>query len=89
MAWIVELSATATRQVENLDVQHAKRILKFVYERLVKLDSPRDIGKALHGSNLGEFWKYRVGDFRLICRIEDERLVVLVLQVGHRKDIYR
>jgi mRNA interferase RelE/StbE len=89
MAWRVELSATATRQVDNLDAQHAKRILKFVHERLAKLDSPRDIGKALRGSDLGEFWKYRVGDYRLICRIEDERLVVLILQVGHRKEIYR
>ena len=89
MAWRVEVSATATRQLDNLDTQHSRRILKFVHERLAKLDSPRDIGKPLRGSDLGEFWKYRVGDYRLICRIEDERLVVLVLQVGHRKEIYR
>jgi mRNA interferase RelE/StbE len=53
------------------------------------LDDPRSIGEALHGSRLGEFWKYRVGDYRLICKIEDNRLVVLVLRIGHRKEIYR
>jgi mRNA interferase RelE/StbE len=89
MAWTVELSATATRQLEKLDAQHVRRIPKFVQERLARLDSPRDIGKPLRGSDLGEFWKYRVGDYRLICRIEDERVVVIVLQVGHRKEIYR
>ena len=64
-------------------------ILKFLYERVSKLDDPRSIGQALHGSRLGEFWKYRVGDYRLICKIEDDRLFVLVLRVGHRKEIYR
>ena len=52
-------------------------------------ESRRSVGEALHGSLLGEFWKYRVGDYRLICKIEDERVLVLVLRVGHRKDIYR
>jgi mRNA interferase RelE/StbE len=89
MAWTVEVSATATRQLENLDSQHSKRIVKFVQERLARLDNPRDIGKPLSGPKFGELWKYRVGDYRLICRIKDERLVVLVLLVGHRKEIYR
>jgi len=56
---------------------------------LPKLDDPRSIGEVLHGSRLGEFWKYRVGDYRLICKIEDDRLVVLVLRIGDRKEIYR
>jgi len=56
---------------------------------VAKLDDPRSIGEALHGSRLGEMWKYRVGDYRLICKIEDDRLIVLVLRVGHRKEIYR
>ena len=63
-------------------------ILKFLHQRVAKLDDPRSIGKALHGSRLGEFWKYRVGNYRLICKIEDHRLIVLVLRVGHRKEIY-
>jgi mRNA interferase RelE/StbE len=89
MAWDVELSAEADRELGKLDAQYAKRILKFLHQRVAKLDDPRSIGEALHGSRLGEFWKYRVGDYRLICKIEDDRLVVLVLRVGHRKEIYR
>ena len=89
MAYRVELSAEVARELGKLDRQQAKRILKFLYERVAKLDDPRSIGKALHGSRLGEFWKYRIGDYRLICKIEDDRLIVLVLRVGHRKEIYR
>ncbi len=89
MAYSVELSESADRELDKLDTQQAKRILKFLHERVAKLDDPRSIGQALHGSRLGEFWKYRVGDYRLICKIEDDRLVVLVLRVGDRKEIYR
>jgi mRNA interferase RelE/StbE len=89
MAWNVELSSEVDRALGKLDPQHAQRILMFLRERVAKLDDPRSIGEALHGSRLGEFWKYRVGNYRLICKIEDDRLVVLVLRVGHRKEIYR
>jgi mRNA interferase RelE/StbE len=89
MAYNVELSAEVDRDLGKLDAQQAKRILKFLHDRVAKLDDPRSIGEALHGSRLGEFWKYRVGDYRLICKIEDDRVVVLVLRVGHRKEIYR
>ena len=67
----------------------ARGIPKFLHERVAGLENPRSIEKALQGSRLGEFWKYRVGDYRLICKIEDDRLIVLVLRVGHRKKIYR
>jgi mRNA interferase RelE/StbE len=89
MAYSVELSAEVDRELSKLDAQQAKRILKFLRQRVAKLDDPRSIGEALHGSRLGEFWKYRVGDYRLISKIEDDRLLVLVLRVGHRKEIYR
>ena len=89
MAYRVELSAEVVRELGKLDQQQAKRILKFLHERVAKLEDPRSIGKALHGSRLGEFWKYRVGDYRLICKIEDDRLIVLVLRIGHRKEVYR
>ena len=89
MAYSVELSESADRELSKLDAQQAKRILKFLHERVAKLDDPRSIGEALHGSRLGEFWKYRVDDYRLISKIEDDRLVVLVLRVGHRREIYR
>jgi mRNA interferase RelE/StbE len=89
MAYRVELAESADRELGKLDTQHRKRILKFLHERVAKLDDPRSIGEALHGSQFGEFWKYRVGDYRLISKIEDDRLVVLVLRVGHRREIYR
>jgi len=89
MAWKIELSIAADRELSKLDTQHSRRILKFLHERVAKLDDPRSIGRALQGSRLGEFWRYRVADFRLICKIEADRLVVLVLGVGHRKEIYR
>ena len=89
MAYSVELSTEVDRELDKLDAQHCKRILKFLHARVAKLDDPRSIGEALHGSRLGEFWKYRVGDYRLICKIEDDRLVVLVLRIGDREEIYR
>ncbi len=89
MAWNVELSEGADRQLGKLDAQDRQRILKFLHERVARIDDPRAIGKPLHGSRLGEFWRYRVGDFRLISKIEDDRLIVLVLAIGHRREIYR
>jgi mRNA interferase RelE/StbE len=89
MAWKVELSPGADRELGKLDPQHSKRILKFLSSRLARLDNPRSIGPALQGQRFGEFWKYRVGDYRLICKIEDERILILVLQIGHRRDAYR
>ena len=89
MAWKVELSSGADRELNKVDAQHARRILKFLHEQVAKLDDPHRIAEALHGARLGEFWKYRVGDYRLICKIEDDRLIVLILRIGHRKEIYR
>ena len=89
MAWKIELSATAARELGKLDPPQAKRILKFLHERLAPLENPRGIGQALRGSELGEFWKYRVGDYRLICKIEDDQVLILVLRIGHRREIYR
>ena len=89
MAWKIELSAQVDRELSKLDPQQRKRILKFLRERLAPLDNPRSIGHALQGSKLGEFWKYRVGDYRLICQIEDKQLLILVLRAGHRREVYR
>src|ERR1700719_2087920 len=89
MAYNVELSESAERELGKLDTSQAKRILKFLHQRVAKLDDPRSIGEALHSSRLGEFWKYRVGDYRLICKIEDDCVVVLVLRAGHRRQINR
>lgn len=88
MVWKVELSEETSRQLDKLDPQIARRILKFLHERVARLENPRSIGEALRGSKLGEFWKYRVGDYRLICSIEDKRILILVLRVGHRREVY-
>jgi mRNA interferase RelE/StbE len=89
MAWKIELSTQVDRDLGKLDPPHKKRLLKFLHQRVAPLENPRSIGQALHGSELGEFWKYRVGDYRLICKIEDVRLLILVLRLGHRREIYR
>jgi mRNA interferase RelE/StbE len=89
MTWNVEFSDSAAREIAKLDPQHRNRILKFLQTRVAKLQDPHSIGQALQGPKLGEFWKYRVGDYRLICKIEDERLLVLVVRIGHRREIYR
>lgn len=89
MAWIVEVDPRAEKELEKLDYQEAKRILRFLFDRVACLDDPRSIGEALKGSRFKELWKYRVGDYRVISNIEDKSLRILVVKVGDRKDIYR
>ena len=84
MAWKIELDRAAVRELGKLDQQTARRILAFLHSRVATLDDPRSIGEALKGSKLGEFWKYRIGDYRVIARIEDAALRVLVVRVGSR-----
>jgi len=88
MVWRIEIDPAAQRELDKLDKSVARRILKFLYQRVGHLDDPRTIGEKLHGT-LSEFWKYRVGDYRLICSLENERFVVLVLRIGHRREIYK
>lgn len=89
MAWKVELDSAAERDLDELDPQIARRILAFLHGRISPLDDPRSIGEALKGSKLGDFWKYRVGDYRIIASIEDGALRVLVVRVGNRREVYR
>ena len=89
MAWRVEFDDGARRDLEKLDKPIALRITRFLRERVGQLDDPRGIGEALKGSRLGEFWRYRVGDYRIICDLQNQRLLVLVLRVGHRRENYR
>ena len=89
MAWTIELAGTAVRQLERLDKETARRMRNFLRNRLARVENPRSIGAALQGQALGEFWKYRVGDYRLIARIEDDRLLILIVKIGHRSKIYR
>ncbi|MCX6557609.1 MAG: type II toxin-antitoxin system RelE/ParE family toxin [Candidatus Aminicenantes bacterium] len=89
MAWSIEIDAGAKKDLAKLDKQVAQRVISFLRDRLQKMADPRSIGEALKGKKFGELWKYRVGDFRIIAKIEDKRLIILVVRVGHRKDIYK
>lgn len=89
MAWRIELDDAARKELARLDNATARRITAFLRERVAPLDDPRSLGQALKGSRLGEFWKYRVGDYRIIASIEDGVLRILVLRIGNRRDVYR
>jgi mRNA interferase RelE/StbE len=89
MAWKVELDPAAERELGKIDQQTARRILAFLYGRVAQLNDPRSIGEALKGSKLGAFWKYRVGDYRIVTSIEDGTLRILVVRIGNRKEVYR
>jgi mRNA interferase RelE/StbE len=89
MVWKIEFDPAADRELGKIDPQVARRILTFLHKRVAPLDNPRSIGEALKGSKLGEFWKYRVGDWRIIASIEDSSVRILVIRIGNRKDVYR
>lgn len=89
MVWRIEISQTAEKQLAKLDRVVARRIVAFLRDRVSVMDDPRAIGEALKGSELGEFWKYRVGDGRLICQIEDAHITITVVGLGNRREIYR
>lgn len=85
MAWTVKLSDDAKRDLEKLDKSIQKRIVSFLQERIQSTDNSRTSCKQ---GNLSDLWRYRVGDYRLLCRIENDELLILVVEIGHRKDIY-
>lgn len=89
MVWRIDFDPAVERELRKLDPQIVRRILKFLNERVATLDDPRSIGEALSGSRLGEFWKYRVGDYRIISSIEDGALRILVVRIGNRREVYR
>lgn len=89
MAWRIEFDAAARKELGRLDPQTARRILRFLKEGVAPGTDPRSQGLALKGERSGEFWKYRVRDYRVIARIEDQRLVILVVRVGHRSAVYK
>ena len=87
LAWTVEVSDFAERQLRKLDRPIQKRLLDWLDERIEGCKNPRHFGEPLRG-NLGNLWRYRVGDYRFICEIQDEQLLVLALAVGHRREVY-
>ena len=89
MAWRIEYSKDADKEIAKLDKPIAQRIIRFMGSRVAKLENPRSIGQALAGSKLGCYWKYRVGDYRIIADIQDGKLIVMVVRVGNRREVYR
>ena len=89
MAWIIKYTESSSKQLKKLDKQTALRVLDYMDERVAVLDDPRSLGKNLKGPKIGEYWRYRVGDIRVICNIVDGQMMVLVIEVGNRREVYR
>lgn len=78
----------AQKQFNTLESQIKKRIAKFIDERLITSNNPRELDKALVGASFGNHFRFRVGDYRLICDIKDKEITVLILRIAHRKEVY-
>jgi mRNA interferase RelE/StbE len=89
LAYSVEFDPAALKDLKKLDRPIQQRLVGFLRTRVATLTDPRSIGEALAGATLGNYWKYRVGDWRIICDIQDTRIVVRVLRIGNRREVYR
>lgn len=87
MAWTVEIGDFAEKQLRKLDKPIQRRLLDWLADRIEGCKNPRHFGEPLRGEMAG-LWRYRIGDYRIICEIQDQRLVVLALTVGHRREVY-
>ena len=88
MAWRIEFLPAAEKELAKLGRAEAKRIIQTLKTRIAPLDDPRRLGSALSGQ-LGGLWRWRIGDYRVVARIEDERITILVVRVAHRREVYR
>lgn len=89
MAWTVELEPSVEKELDKLDPQQAKRILRFLFERFSHLEDPRSIGEALKISKFKSLWKYRVKDYRIISNLENNVARILVVKIGDPREVYR
>ena len=89
MVWIIKYTESSSKQLKKLDKQTALRVLDYLDERVAVLADPRSLGKNLKGPKVGEYWRYRVGDIRVICNIVDGQMTVLVIEIGNRREVYR
>ena len=87
--WTVEYAASVRKSVRKLAPDVRKRIRRYIEERLASLDDPRQLGAALRGTQFEDLWRFRVGDYRIIARLEHARLIILVLAVAHRREVHR
>jgi mRNA interferase RelE/StbE len=88
LAWRIELTDEARKQLKKIGQTDARRIRDFLRQRIEPLDDPRQLGKGLRG-NLSQLWRYRVGDYRIVCELRDQLLVILIIRIGHRKNVYQ
>lgn len=88
MAWTIEFVPAAAKDIKKLGRSEAARIIATLEQRIAPLDDPRQLGEPLVGDRAG-LWRWRVGDYRIIARIEDARVLILIVRVGHRRDVYR
>ena len=89
MAWTIRYTESSSKQLKKLDKQTALRVLDYMDERVAVLADPRSLGKNLKGPKMGEYWRYRVGDIRVICNISEGQMTVLVIEIGNRREVYR
>ena len=89
MAWTINYTESALRQLKKLDQSIALRVVDYMDQRVAAADDPRTLGKNLVGPKLGDYWRYRVGDIRVICNIRDGEMCVLVIKIGNRREVYR
>ena len=88
MAWKIEFVPAAAKELKKLGKTEAARIITTLEKRIAVLDDPRTLGSALTG-DLGGLWRWRIGDYRVVARIDDEHITILVVRVGHRREVYR
>jgi len=86
LAWTIEFDEAAVRRLTKMAPREARRIRDFLRDRIATLANPRQLGKSLKGARL---WRYRVGEYRILCELQDDRFVVLVVEIGHRREVYR
>ena len=89
MIWKIEYAKNEQKSVRKLDHQSQSRLRKYLETRLAVADDPRSLGRPLQGSQFQNLWRFRVGDYRIIAQIEDNNIRILVLRIGHRREVYR
>lgn len=88
MTWQIKFTQTAAKQFSKLDKPIKQRVMGFLENRLANMENPKQIGKALQGT-LSEYWAYRVGNYRILAKLQDQQLLVLIVEIGHRKEVYK
>lgn len=89
LVWAIELSESAKKDLKKFDKPVSKRIIKWLEERVLSGVDPRLWGKQLKGDVFGDMWRYRVGDYRILCIIKDNIVTIKVVSIGHRKEVYK